>query len=81
LLPDVPTTDQEDFHEEFIWTLFSCFIHHGEEVKTVIPDDVERSPVILAEVLNQHCQTVSEAYAVSLILLYAHKLQGIDDCL
>jgi hypothetical protein len=31
--------------------------------------------------LKQHCQTVNEEYAVSLILLYAYKLQGIDDCL
>jgi hypothetical protein len=49
LLSDVPATRQEDFHEEPMLTLFPCLIHHGEEAKAEIPQDVQGPPALLTE--------------------------------
>jgi hypothetical protein len=34
LLPDEPAVNQEDFHEETMMTIPSCFFHHGEKNPT-----------------------------------------------
>jgi hypothetical protein len=49
LLPDVPVAKQEDFHEKTMLAIFPCLIHHGEEVQTEIPQDVEGPPVLLTK--------------------------------
>jgi hypothetical protein len=49
--------------------------------KRLPPYNLLATEISSIRLLKQHCQTASEAYAVSLILLYAYKLQGIDDCL
>jgi hypothetical protein len=41
LLPDVTAAKQENFHEESMFTIFLCFIHHRIEIQTEIPLDAE----------------------------------------
>jgi hypothetical protein len=46
LLPDEPSCNHKGFHEEFITELVLGLIHHGVEIQTKVPMDVEGVPTI-----------------------------------
>jgi hypothetical protein len=44
LLPNLPATQDEYLHEEFIVELLFSFLHHGVELLTKSPVDVQVFP-------------------------------------
>jgi hypothetical protein len=48
-LPNKPSRDHEDFHEEIGAKLFSCIRYHRVEIQVEVPVDVEVIPVVLAK--------------------------------
>jgi hypothetical protein len=49
LLLDLPGTQDENFHEEFVAKLFPGFLHHGMELLAKPPIDVKVSPTCLTK--------------------------------